>query len=405
MASYTKIKANNKQGYKWICTIEGPPDPVTGKRTQIPRRGDTQKEAYDKAKEEYKKRKQGITSKKIKKLTFSDVCDEWFATYKLNTSKEGTIISRDTQLKLLKKHFKDQSIAKITHYQYQNYINSLFKENYARNTILGVDSAANLIFKYAIKNKWINENPKTGVVIPQKKITIEELENQDKLIEEKYLERSEIKEFLDVVSTYGKVQEREIFYLFIFSGFRSGELCALKWADINFEENSIRVSKNLGGNNRKKYRLDTPKTDKSARVVSIDDSIMHMLSQHQLQQAERKSEEMKLYTDYHNKDFVFRRYDGYPYNPATIYQRMLKLLKKTNINKKATPHIFRHTHISMLAEAGVDLITIMNRVGHENEKTTLSIYTHVTKKMMLNADKKIKIHFADLLNDAIAQDM
>lgn len=38
MASYTKIKANNKQGYKWICTLEGPPDPVTGKRKQIPRR-------------------------------------------------------------------------------------------------------------------------------------------------------------------------------------------------------------------------------------------------------------------------------------------------------------------------------------------------------------------------------
>lgn len=70
------------------------------------------KEAYDKAKEEYKKRKQGIDSKKINKLSFSDVCDEWFATYKLNTSKEGTIISRDTQLKSLKKHFKNQTIGK-----------------------------------------------------------------------------------------------------------------------------------------------------------------------------------------------------------------------------------------------------------------------------------------------------
>ncbi|MDY0395372.1 tyrosine-type recombinase/integrase [Virgibacillus halophilus] len=42
--------------------------------------------------------------------------------------------------------------------------------------------------------------------------------------------------------------------------------------------------------------------------------------------------------------------------------------------------MFRHTHISMLTEAGVDLPTIMKLVGHENDKTTTKIYTHVTKK-------------------------
>ncbi len=59
---------------------------------------------------------------------------------------------------------------------------------------------------------------------------------------------------------------------------------------------------------------------------------------------------------------------------------MNRILKRTSITKKATPHIFRHTHISMLIEAGVDLPTIMARVGHDDAKTTLKIYTHVTKK-------------------------
>lgn len=63
MASYTKIKANNKQGYKWICTLEGPPDPITGKRKQIPRRGDTQKEALARAQAEYEKLAKGIDTK------------------------------------------------------------------------------------------------------------------------------------------------------------------------------------------------------------------------------------------------------------------------------------------------------------------------------------------------------
>ncbi|WP_242069687.1 tyrosine-type recombinase/integrase [Paenibacillus dendritiformis] len=77
---------------------------------------------------------------------------------------------------------------------------------------------------------------------------------------------------------------------------------------------------------------------------------------------------------------------------------MERLLKKTSIKKEATPHIFRHTHISMLAEAGVDLKTIMQRVGHDNPDTTLRIYTHVTEKMRKDANERIRIHFADILN-------
>lgn len=59
---------------------------------------------------------------------------------------------------------------------------------------------------------------------------------------------------------------------------------------------------------------------------------------------------------------------------------MNRILKKTTITKPAIPHIFRHTHISMLAEAEIDLATIMKRVGHDDEKTTLKIYTHIQKR-------------------------
>ncbi|WP_425325621.1 tyrosine-type recombinase/integrase [Paenibacillus peoriae] len=72
--------------------------------------------------------------------------------------------------------------------------------------------------------------------------------------------------------------------------------------------------------------------------------------------------------------------------------------------KEATPHIFRHTHISMLSEAGVDLKTIMKRVGHDDPETTLKIYTHVTEKMKKDATEKIRIHFADILNFNFTKD-
>ncbi|MEK5147023.1 tyrosine-type recombinase/integrase [Psychrobacillus sp. FSL K6-4615] len=59
----------------------------------------------------------------------------------------------------------------------------------------------------------------------------------------------------------------------------------------------------------------------------------------------------------------------------------------------------RHTHISLLAEAEVDLNFIMNRVGHKNSKTTTAIYLHVTGGMRDNASQKMHAKFTDLLKD------
>ncbi|RKD25962.1 hypothetical protein BEP19_03285 [Ammoniphilus oxalaticus] len=116
----------------------------------------------------------------------------------------------------------------------------------------------------------------------------------------------------------------------------------------------------------------------------------------------RRNDKHKLqyrhtYDDYNDKDFVFCRDDGYPFSPARIVTRMNRLMQKTAIKKNATPHTFRHTHISMLTEAGVDIATIMERVGHEDIKTTMRVYTHVTNKMREEASEKISISYGNLL--------
>ena len=59
----------------------------------------------------------------------------------------------------------------------------------------------------------------------------------------------------------------------------------------------------------------------------------------------------------------------------------------------------RHTHISLLAEAGVDLNYIMNRVGHKNSETTTQIYLHVTSGMRNNASQKMHAKFTELLKE------
>lgn len=58
---------------------------------------------------------------------------------------------------------------------------------------------------------------------------------------------------------------------------------------------------------------------------------------------------------------------------------MRKAKNDLEINKQVSSHIFRHTHVSKLAELGTPLFAIQDRVGHENSKITEQIYLHVTK--------------------------
>ncbi|HEC2173874.1 TPA: tyrosine-type recombinase/integrase [Staphylococcus delphini] len=64
-----------------------------------------------------------------------------------------------------------------------------------------------------------------------------------------------------------------------------------------------------------------------------------------------------------------------------INKQLSETTKALKISKKVTSHTLRHTHISWLVENNIFLKTIMKRVGHTDEKTTIKIYTHVTEKM------------------------
>lgn len=389
-----------------MCVADGPPDPVTGKRKQISRRADSKAEALDLVEKAIRKLSEdGIDEKKIRKLPFDKIAWEWLSIYAKGKVKASTVRVREKEIKILLRYIAKVNIDKVTSRMHQKILNDLDEKEYAKTTIEGVHVTANMIFKYAIKEKMRKDNPCTGAVIPVKKLTVEDIENQT--IEEKYLEREELFEFLDAVKEHGLPHDLEWFYLLAFSGMRSGELCALKWTDINFETNEVRITKTLYNpdNNMKKYELTPPKTPGSIRTLDVDDSIMKLLKTHKAKQAEIKLANRKKHEDYHDANFVFCRENGYPFIQKNIIVRMKRLLKQTSIKKEATPHIFRHTHISMLAEAEIDINTIMKRVGHDDMKTTMNIYTHVTDKMKKNAAQKIKNHFGSILNFTKSQEM
>lgn len=399
MASFKKIPSNNKQGYKWLCTGDGPPDPVSGKRKQIARRADSKTEAkkrVDKAIQDLEDT--GIDEQRRRNLKFDEVAREWLATYSRGRVKKSTVRVREKEIKILNRYIAKVGIDKVTSRKHQSILNDLHDQDYAKSSVEGVHVSAGLIYKYAIKEKYRKDNPCVGAVIPVKKRTVEDIENEP--IEQKYLERKELNEFLLNVREHGKDLDQEIFYVLAFSGMRSGELCALKWSDIDFIAGTIRITKTLYNPNNKmtEYELTPPKSTGSIRTFIMDKAIIKILKDLQSKQSKSKLANRIYIEDFHDKNFVFCRGNGYPYIQKSIQRRMERLLKNTSIKKHATPHIFRHTHISMLAEAGVDINTIMKRVGHDDMKTTIKIYTHITEQMQTNANEKMNETFADLLH-------
>ncbi|WP_375104911.1 tyrosine-type recombinase/integrase [Paenibacillus sp. RS8] len=410
-----KIPANNKQGYKWRLVIDGPPDPVTGKRKQIPRVGNTQAEARAACQKEYDRLAGGINVKKAKKTTVESAALEWVEEiYPARNISKGTLRVRNKEIKIINRYMGKSLIDSVTKKQHQKMLNEMDsigyrvkdKENpgqfiykpYAKTTIEGVNTTAGMIFEWAVSEGLRKDDPTVGAVIPVKALTVEEIEEDDDLTTS-YLERHELEEFLFAVQSHGLEGDLETFYLLAFSGMRSGEVCALKWSDVNFDTTMLRVTKSLYNpdNNMIKYELTPPKTTGSIRSFNIDEFIIDMLQALKERQAKVHTRYKAEFEDYHDKNFIFCRPNGYPFIQKSIINRMNRILKFTSITKHATPHIFRHTHISMLTEAGVDLVNIMKRVGHDDANTTMKIYTHVTDKMKQDDANKVKIEYSSLL--------
>lgn len=392
--AYVK-KYQTKKGERWMYVVENGIDPQIGNRRRIVKKGFIkQKDAKDALKEFERK----TSGKKFedKNLTFEEVAEDWLDVYSETDVKISTIRVRKHEIGHLNRYFAKYKIKDITKRMYQNALNDLKKkEKLAHNTISGIHGTARMIYKRAMEQDLLLADPTEYAFIPKDKKTVEDIEN--KKVEDKYLEKYELKAFLDTAKTQGEIDDYVIFLTLSWTGLRAGELVALKWKDIDFEENTINITKTYYNprNNTKDYKLLPPKTNGSIRKIDVEDEVINTLHKHKLKQKEIK---LQVGKEFYDKDFVFGRlnapYFGYPHFIKTIENRMESLLKKTPaINKRLTPHSLRHTHTSLLAEAGVELLQIMDRLGHTEDETTTQVYLHITKERKKEASQK----FAQLM--------
>jgi integrase len=383
-------KYETKKGDRWMFIIENGINPQTGARQRVVRRGyEKKKQALEAAKElEYQLGIRNLDTKM--NITFQSMAEEWLSVYGLTDRKMSTIRVRHHEIGHLNNYFGRIKLKDITKKMYQNALTDLKNEKkLAHNTISGIHGTARMIFKRALEQDLIISDPTQFAFIPKDKKTVEDIENTN--VQDKYLEKEELKLFLDKAKELNE-ESYTILFLLAWTGFRAGELLALKWKDIDFEEKTINITKTYYNptNNTKKFYLLPPKTQGSIRKIIVEDEVLKVLQKHQIKQ---KMIKLQLGDEYYDGDFVFGRlnppYFGYPHFLKTVENRMEAVLKKLpEITKHLTPHSLRHTHTSLLAEAGVELLQIMDRLGHTEDETTTQVYLHITKDRKKEASQK-----------------
>lgn len=386
MASIQKY--STQQGYRWLVKYDLGIEPTTGKRKTTTKRGfKTEREAKLFSSKMELSFYNGETVQ-TNKIIVKDFIEIWFNEYVKSGIKKSTISNRKTtsiphirrllggyHLKALNTRIIDEALL------------SLQSEGYKKGTIDTVHLTIRMILKSAYEKKLIATIPIANK--PKFRKSMEELEIEN--LKEEYLEKEELNTLLDVISEERNEIDLEIFTTLAYTGMRIGELLALKWTDIDFENRTITVSKTIfrQENTISKYELTSPKTKASYRVIPMSQKVFQSLQDILIRYHELKTIGCLV----HDENFVFIRtvgnFCGYPENRHPLLNRLRVYMRKAKITKEFTLHKFRHTFTSLMAEAEIDLVTIQKILGHEDSRITQKIYMHITQNHKQSAIRKL----------------
>ena len=361
----TKTDKNGKKVYKYN---ERYIDPKTRKRKKVSityknKSRETQKVALL---ELNKKIDIKLNEKTLHKpdLTFHELVEEWLVIYKRQV-KESTYYPTNNILNTIKKKIPETYIVSgINTIDLNNiFEDMIYKDDLSNKYVSVIKSKLNLLFSYAMKKGYVEKNPINEVVIDYKR------ESKTIKIKDKFLEDDEYKRLVDFTTSHNKRYSLLFQWLYL-TGMRPGEAIALSKDDVHITNNNASVVINGTMMYRERSIADMKKSDSTKTAAGM-------------REIDLPKKEIAIYNEIlelnTNCKFIFQKTKGTPFQLTAINTYLRNHKADMKIDKKLSSHIFRHTHISKLAELGTPLYAIQDRVGHENSDITEKIYLHVTK--------------------------
>jgi integrase len=203
---------------------------------------------------------------------------------------------------------------------------------------------------------------------------------------------------------YVKERDRQLHafaILALTSGARRGELCALRWSDLDPSIGMLRIERALESTTQTGLRIKAPKTKYGRRTISIPASAIDELRAHW-----KRQQEQRLAIGLGRgspDDLIFATPDGALVRPDTMSDRWLRATTAA-VGRSITLHSLRHHHASSLIAAGVDVLAISRRLGHASPTITLSVYGHLYPNADDKASQATELMFARVMRLSTTKD-
>lgn len=379
MAPFTQYEKKN--GTKaWMFQGYLSTDPVTGKEIHTTRRGfSTKKEAklaLTRLKLDYEEN--GL--QRDEKETFRQVYELWNETYK-TTVKEVTFIKSEIKFnKWILPIYGDLRIKEVTVKRAQQILNTWAAETDQYKVL---HSTAKRIFEYAINLGFIQYNPLAHVMMPKR----ESKATGDAPI--KVYSKEQLKTLFDYLNAlkpgYSNDYNRTLLRFLFYSGCRISEALALNWSDIDFKGNAVLINKTLS-QTKHGYKISEPKTDKSTATVSLDAETIASLKKWQINQRM-----YMLSLGITDPTMIFCGIYKQMITHHAIFSRMKTITEKTGLPFLGI-HVTRHTHASLLLDAGANMKEVQDRLRHSKISMTMDTYGHLSKETKEKTIEKLVAH-------------
>lgn len=265
----------------------------------------------------------------------------------------------------------------------EGWITKMYERGLSQNTIHGAFMNVNKVYKYFAMAGLISHNPLEYVKTPKKgdaKVT--------------YLDKLQFDKLVSVLKNNYEEGDRfrTAVMLATFGGLRRGEICGLRWYDVDFEANSITVSSAIGvytDENGQATYTKSPKNLSSARTFPMPAELRKEL---ELRYAKVQEE----YGCINGTWFVCGQSINY-YAPTTFTREFEKFADayqiRDHFNKRATLHCLRHNLATVGVKANVDIASLAAMMGHKSKAMTLDTYSSATPDAQALAAKKLESAF------------
>lgn len=296
-----------------------------------------------------------------------------------------------TYNRYVRKGFGKKKITDIKYSDVLFFYNALLKEGLTISTVESVHCLLHPTFQMAVRDNVIRTNPSDNAIAELKK------KQKGRPEPRRALSVEHQKAFLDFLERPEYIRWKPMFVVMFGTGVRVGELIALRWEDVSFDDNKITIEHNITyyprlDKGRCEYELTDPKTESGKRDIPLLDKVKNaLIAEKEYQKRSGNSNQMEISG---LSGFIFcNRFGGF-HNQASINREIKRIVNDHNAREEVrarhdgrTPviipsfscHITRHTFCTRLCENETNIKVIQTIMGHKDIQTTLDIYAEVSE--------------------------